>query len=227
MGTDDLFKKRRAERQQRKHDFKTPRANSYLIVTEGKCTEPLYFKGIKAKIEEKIGGSIEVVQAPQIDISGKGLGTGKLLEITDKIVKDSKINYQNVWIVFDKDDFEDFDEVIKEAKRKGYKVAWSNQSFEYWLFMHFEYSDSALHRDDWTKKLDDKFKELNLGSGKYCKNDANIYDLVNTYDGVNAAINHAKRRMADFDADKHRPSKYDPGTTVHELVQELKQYLEE
>ena len=30
MGSDDLFKKRRAERQQRKHEFKIPKANSLL-----------------------------------------------------------------------------------------------------------------------------------------------------------------------------------------------------
>jgi hypothetical protein len=32
MGTDDLFKKRRQQREQRKHEFKSPRANSFLIV---------------------------------------------------------------------------------------------------------------------------------------------------------------------------------------------------
>lgn len=50
---------------------------------------------------------------------------------------------------------------------------------------------------------------------------------MNTYDGVNTAIKAAKRRMADFDTGKYRPSEYDPGTTVHLLVEELKQYLEE
>ena len=53
MGSDDLFKKRRAERQQRKHEFKIPKANSFLIVTEGERTEPLYFNGLKKLIEEK------------------------------------------------------------------------------------------------------------------------------------------------------------------------------
>ena len=42
MGTDDLFKKRRAERQKRKHEFKSVNTNSFLIVTEGEKTEPLY-----------------------------------------------------------------------------------------------------------------------------------------------------------------------------------------
>lgn len=47
MGSDDLFKKRREERKKRQYEYKKAKANSYLIVTEGLCTEPLYFKGIQ------------------------------------------------------------------------------------------------------------------------------------------------------------------------------------
>ena len=43
MGSDDLFKKRRAERQQRKHEFKIPKANSFLIVTEGELNGTVVF----------------------------------------------------------------------------------------------------------------------------------------------------------------------------------------
>ena len=53
MGSDDLFKKRREARTQRKHEYKPPKANSYLIVTEGERTEPLYFKGMQKLIQEK------------------------------------------------------------------------------------------------------------------------------------------------------------------------------
>ena len=51
MGSDDLFKKRREARKKRSHEFKTPKANSYLIVTEGECTEPYYFNGLKKRNE--------------------------------------------------------------------------------------------------------------------------------------------------------------------------------
>ena len=54
MGSDDLFKKRRAERTKRKAEFRVPKANSYLIVTEGKRTEPAYFRGLAKQIEYKI-----------------------------------------------------------------------------------------------------------------------------------------------------------------------------
>lgn len=42
MGTDDLFKKRRAARQQRNHEYKNPKANSYLIVTVVKKAKVMY-----------------------------------------------------------------------------------------------------------------------------------------------------------------------------------------
>lgn len=227
MGSDDLFKKRREARKQRRHEYKTPKANSFLIVTEGKRTEPLYFKGIQKLIKEKVGGRVDVVETPLIDIQGEGCATGKLIEITERIVKEAKIIYQNVWVVFDKDDFEDFDQAIEAGVDKGYKIAWSNQSFEYWLYLHFEYSDSALHRDDWNKKLDEIFEQYQLGDGTYKKNYEDIYNLLNSFDGVNTAIKNAKRRMESFRNGVDKPSKYDPGTMVYKLVQDLKVYLDE
>lgn len=59
------------------------------------------------------------------------------------------------------------------------------------------------------------------------KNYKDIYNLVNYNDGVNTAIKHAKRRMADFDSDRDKPSEFDPGTMVYQLVEELKRYLDE
>ena len=60
MGTDDLFKKRRAERQKRKHEFKSVNTNSFLIVTEGEKTEPLYFKGLQKKMVELISSKVRL-----------------------------------------------------------------------------------------------------------------------------------------------------------------------
>jgi len=227
MGSDDLFKKRREERKRRKHEYRPINTNSFLIVTEGERTEPLYLKGIQKKIKEKMDGRIDVIEIPVIDIHGEGCGTGKLIEVTERIVKEAKILYQNVWVVFDKDDFDDFDVAIQLGKEKGYQVAWSNQSFEYWLYLHFNYSDSALHRYDWNEKLNEIFKQYNLGDGTYRKNYDNIYDLVNVYDGVNSAIRNAKRRMAGFVDERDISSQYDPGTMVYKLVEDLKRYLDE
>lgn len=227
MGTDNLFKKRREGRKKRRHETKTPKANSYLIVTEGKRTEPYYFNGLRRLIVEKMGGIVNVVELPSIDIHGEGSSTGKLIEVTEQLVKEARVLYQNIWVVFDKDDFEDFDQAIQRGLKKGYHIAWSNQAFEYWLYLHFHYSDSALHRDEWNEKLDEIFKQYGLGNGTYQKNYEDIYNMVNQNEGVNTAIKHAKRRIAGFSSNKDKPSEYDPGTMVYKLVEELKSYLDE
>ena len=138
----------------------------------------------------------------------------------------NKIIYQNIWVVFDKDDFIDFDEAIEIGEKSGYSVAWSNQSFEYWLFLHFHYSDVALHRDKWIEKLNELFKQLNLNGGVYSKTCPDIFKIVDCNNGANEAIKNAKRRMRDFNPETDKPSEYDPGTTVYRLVEELKSYLE-
>lgn len=227
MGTDDLFKKRRIERKKRSHDFRIPKANSYLIVTEGTKTEPLYFNGLKKRILESIGGTVDVVEIPQIDIHGGGRSTEKIVEITEEYVSSAKVIYQNIWLIFDKDDFLDFDSAIDLAKSKGYSVGWSNQSFEYWLFLHFEYSDSDLHRSQWNEKLSELFIKNNLSTSGYKKNLDNLYELLESIDGIKTAIGNATRRMADYRDGIDKPSEICPGTTVHELVEELYDYIEE
>lgn len=90
MGSDDLFKKRREARTQRKHEYKPPKANSYLIVTEGERTEPLYFKGMQKLIQEKVGGVVDIIEQPLIDVHGEGCSTTRLVEVADQIIKDAK-----------------------------------------------------------------------------------------------------------------------------------------
>ena len=216
-----MFLKRKKTLEKRKYAFKTPKANSYLIVTEGKCTEPNYFNGLKKKILANVGGTVEV-----IDICGEGASTQKLIEITERYVSKARIPYQNIWVVFDKDDFQNFDQAIKEGEAKGYHVAWSNQSFEYWIYLHFDYSDANLHRRKWNAKLDELFKSHGLSKDGYGKNIKNLYELLDSFDGVQTAIKNAKKRMADFSLN-NKPSKYAPGTTVHILVEELREYLED
>lgn len=225
MGSDDIFKKRKAARKSRQSETRIPKPHSYLIVTEGERTEPLYFEGLTTLIKQQTsGGILEVVPVPDISIHGEGSSTTSLIHKADEYVNKSKILYQHVWIVFDKDDFLDFDDAIQLAKDKGYNIAWSNQSFEYWIYLHFHYSDSALHRHEWNNKLDAIFKQYNLGDGTYQKNYENIYDLLNTYSSTYTAIKNATRRLANFN--KHdTPSSCNPATTVHILVEDLLQYI--
>lgn len=224
MGTDDFFKKRKAKLQERKRESRTPKPNSFLIVSEGKKTEPLYFDGIANYINKKYGKGIDV-EKPLITPKGEGKCTVSLVEAAAEIVALSPIVYNQVWIVFDKDDFKDFDIAIDLAKKYGFGVAWSNQSFEYWIYLHFYFSDSALHRDDWVEKLDKILKENNINPNGYHKNDPNVFEFVREYGSIKTAVESARRihnRYADT-----IPSKCDPCTTVYKLILELKPYIEE
>lgn len=178
MGTDDLFKKRRAKLQERK-----------------------------------------------IATCGEGKNTISLVNATSKIVARSPIMYEQVWVVFDKDDFEAFDEAIELAKNNGFFVGWSNQCFEYWIYLHFNYSDSALHRSQWYQKLDEIFKINKISDEGYEKNLSNIFDIATKYGSLKFAISNAIRIEESYDY-SILPSKRDPCSTVYKLIQELKPYIE-
>lgn len=221
------FDKKKSARQPRPYEMKKPKANSYLIVTEGEKTEPLYFDGLLKDIRRKIGGNVELVKMPIIDINGMGRSTVSLVKEAEHIVNKAKIIYQNIWIVLDKDDFGDFDQAIALAKEKDYQVAWSNECFEYWIYLHFDYSDEPVSRFEWFRRLNHLFMVLDLGNGRYRKNYKNLYKILNRHDGVNIAIKNAKRRMVDYDPDRDIASQFNPGTTVHILVEELRSYIVE
>ncbi len=225
MGTDDLFKKRRAKLEERKKEQRTPKPNSFLIVSEGKKTEPLYFEGLAKYINDKYGQSINV-EKPLITTQGEGKCTVSLVEAAAKFAAHSKILYSQVWIVFDKDDFQDFDEAIVLTEKYGFKAAWSNQSFEYWIYLHFHYSDAALHRDDWVNKLSDLFKKWGINAAGYQKNDPKIFEIATNSGSLKAAVNSATRVENTY-PNTTPPSQCDPCTKVQHLILELKPYIQE
>ncbi len=224
MGTDDLFKKRREKLKKREIESKIPKPNSFLIVTEGTKTEPFYFDGLAKYINELYGSSSIQTEKPIIKTLGEGKNTVSLVEATAKIVARSSMIYEQVWVVFDKDDFDKFDEAISLAESYGFHVGWSNQSFEYWIYLHFNYSDSALHRSEWVKKLDEHFKLNGIADNGYEKNIPNIFDIVTNYGSLKFAINSAIRVEKTYN-ETVSPSRRDPCSTVYKLIQELMSYI--
>ena len=82
-----------------------------------------------------------------------------------------------------------------------------------------------MHRDEWNKKLNEIFKRHDLGGGEYKKNYDNIYDLINKAGSTDTAIKNAKQRMSIYGEGVDKPSTFDPGMTVYELVEELIGYI--
>ena len=87
-----------------------------LIVCEGKNTEPSYFRQFR-------------LSSATIKAIGEGYNTTSLVNRTTQIA--SGENYDQVWCVFDKDDFNDaeFNNAIEMARANNFGVAYSNQAF--------------------------------------------------------------------------------------------------
>ena len=126
MGKKDRTGNRKT-RDQRKR-FKVPELGYYLIVTDTEATERCFFNGLHQALPEDVRNKlvikvIETKTRTMID---------KCLELT---VYDAQ--YRIPWIVFDRDQVQGFDEIIKEAEDKGIQVGWSNPCFEIWLYAYF------------------------------------------------------------------------------------------
>ncbi len=103
----------------------------FLIVCEGKKTEPQYF--------QKFRGPFSI-----LDIRGTGCNTVSLVEHAIKCSSEDR--YDQIWCVFDRDSFSSdiFNRALLLARQNNFFVAYSNEAFELWYILHFEYLNTAL-----------------------------------------------------------------------------------
>ena len=102
------------------------------------------------------------------------------------------------------------------SKYKNIHIAYSNEAFELWYLLHFNYYDTAISRREYCEILS------KLLGKKYTKKSDEIYELISSRE--NNAINNAKRLLASYPYEN--PEKNNPSTTVFKLVEELNKYKE-
>lgn len=188
----------------------------FLIVCEGERTEPNYFK-------ELVKDRYSEVRSE--DIVGEGRSTCALVKRTEEIREtlehQRQLRFDRVWVVFDKDDFNDFNEAIALAERKGFKAAWSNEAFELWYLLHFVYLDAAISRADYIKKLENEIRKFEgYEDYRYKKNDSGIYAMLQEKGNEAQAKVRAARLRSLFDNALDFKS-HKPCTCVDILVEEL------
>ena len=184
----------------------------FLIVCEGEKTEPYYFENFH------LPGLINV------DAQGYGVSPPKLVERALALRRQSsrrrgRDTYDQVWCVFDKDDWNerDFDSAIRRAESQGLRVAYSNQAFEIWYLLHFHFYNSPMHRKDYENKLSE------LLDCPYDKSSPGMYGRLRFQQET--AIKNARRLLALYP--NPQPAVDNPSTTVHILVEELNRFLPE
>jgi len=190
-----------------------------LIVCEGENTEPSYFNQFR-------------LSSATVKPVGEGYNTISLVNRAIQLA--SEKSYEQVWCVFDKDDFSDndFNNAIVMATANNFKLAYSNQAFEYWLILHFnDHQGGGMHRDDYDDKINQLIKPYKVVyDGKKSKLiDEDFFELLDGFDEktdekrVDLAIKRAER---NYKQNNHsNPAKEESSTTVYELVKELLKYV--
>jgi hypothetical protein len=174
----------------------------FLILCEGSKTEPGYFRQFPASVEVQ------------------GLAFDPLTLVQEAVrqrhaAKSRRLDYDQVWCVFDRDEWplDRFNQALALAHKKQIFVAYSNEAFELWYLLHFHYCDTACHRSEFEDRLN---RELPF---RYRKNDPNLYSALVSRQA--AAVKHAEMLLSQYDPPD--PAHDNPSTTVHLLVQALKQ----
>ncbi|MBO0939234.1 RloB domain-containing protein [Fibrella sp. HMF5335] len=193
-----------------------------LVVTEGVNTEVSYFRQF---------------QMPNVQVRtvGTGYNTLSLVRRAEQVRDEERLKgseYDQVWCVFDRDDFdaEDFNEAVRLAQHLfgDGRVAYSNQSFEYWLLLHFlDHQGGAMHRQQYDARLNECLAPYGVQyEGRKSKRiSTDFFDLMLAIDPqtrrrrIDQAITRAERVFDQYD---HRsPAIEESSTTVFRVVKEI------
>lgn len=190
-----------------------------LIVCEGKNTEPSYFRQFK-------------LTSATIKAIGDGYNTTSLVNQAIRLSQQN--SYDQVWCVFDKDQFSahDFNNAVSIAIANNFGVAYSNQAFEYWLILHFEdHQGGGMNRDEYDQTINEHINPLGVtydgGGSKTITHD--FFEILDGFDTrinkprIELAISRAKRNYNQL---THvSPATEESSTTVFRLVEEMLKFI--
>lgn len=175
----------------------------FLIVCEGEQTEPNYFRAFR-------------VPRDVITVRGCGENTVSLVRHAIRLRNEASGAYDQVWCVFDRDSFPlgHFNDALALAFKEKIEVAYSNEAFELWYLLHFDYYHTGLTRQDYCIRLHD------LLGHRYEKNSDVIYEEL--LERQRIAVRNAQKLLSSYQP--HRPAHDNPVTTVHKLVEQLNRW---
>lgn len=179
-----------------------------LIALEDTKSSKFYFNSMI----KDFGLSGKIVFAKHI-----GTNPAKVLEAITS-TKDYKKDYKKQWIVIDKDDWskDDFNGTLNRAKSLDICCAFSNESYELWILLHFEKVARFTDRTELNQKLKSHFlKEFKT---TYDKSNSDIYAIVKSRQEI--AIRNAKE-LYEYHigiSGSLNPYEHNPFTNIYELI---------
>jgi hypothetical protein len=192
---------------------RTPSLGNYLVMTDTNETEKNYLCGLR--------DSMSNCMKNELVITVKKSKTCDLVEETLENMSLSN-QYREPWIVFDRDEVMNFDEIIKKAENENIHVGWSNPCIEIWFHAYF----GEMPTDVESKKCCASFEKsfFDKTHKEYRKADTEIYKKLIAYGNETEAIKCAKEHLASHKRNgKKKPSEQCPGTKLFELIAEIQQ----
>lgn len=180
-----------------------------VLIMCGGETEKKYFDQFKSKYKDELK-SIKVES-----VIHKRDNPYAMVEAATK-----KEDYDEIWVVFDKDDFPDFDTGIRLAKKNNINCAFSNEAFEYWFLLHFENRTGSMSRSELKRSL-----TKSLGAEYEKADDSVISRILKEVEELEEA-----ERRAKVGHEKHikesgkSPSEWRSCTTVYQLTKKLRNW---
>ena len=180
-----------------------------LIFCVGTKTEPMYFRAIARHLG--LNGTRIVVRgsssSPSIMIN----------EAISERIEERRAgeSYDDVFCVFDRDEFPDFDKASNLAESKALRTIRTWPCFEYWFLLHFEYSQRAYTRTGDNSPCENCISDLKKYLPKYEKDLS--FDNSVFFDNLCLAISRAEIILEE----SKKFNSNNPSTEVHTLVKYL------
>lgn len=191
----------------------------FVIATEGKDTERIYFEALRNKIQmSQI--KLEILPSENNE-SAPNKVYDRLTDYHDKYdIEDD----DQLWLVIDKDKWTDkmLSDIAQLCnEKKSFFMGLSNPCFELWLLLHYEDVSKYTHSEKEELKANKKIKgttpltrKVRAILGSYSEAS---YDAKNVLANVNDAI----KRAALLDIDEKQRWPQDIGTRVYKLVSNI------
>ncbi len=190
---------------------RVPELGYYLIVTDTEETEKNYFEGLRDSIPAELKDRlvIKVENARTVEL------VKKAMEMTGQ-----ESQYRIPWIVFDRNQVKDFDEIIQAAEKNGVGAGWSNPCFEIWMYAYFGEMPVIMESYTCCDRFAEKFKKAT--GQKYSKNDRDVYRKLVQHGDEKRAIQLAERcHKRCLEDGRRKPSEMWPVSNVYRLVGEI------
>lgn len=217
MGSDDLFKKRKAKAAELNRR-KPVRAlyKKVLIVCEGSKTEPLYFKELVDHYE---------IHSANVQVSGEcGSDPVSVIQHGLRLYQDEEKAdsgpFDRVYCVIDKDAHQNYDEALQILANTKPDLTFfavtSVPCFEYWILLHFTYTTRPYMACGGTSSGAAVLNDLKMYWPEYTKAGRGCFEAMLNInnDELGYAKANAQRALNETEINQSD----NPSTRVHELV---------